>query len=181
MKTRRLAIQTALAVAAVPLARAGQDHTHPGALVEIEAAKREAKFFGAAEMKTLARVVDLIIPRTDTPGASDAGVHYIIDSTARARKTFGAEVRRGIASLNTECRKKNGKAFLDVTEARQVALLQAFSEESGTSRAAFFKTMKDQTIDGYYGSKEGLMQELGWNANTFLKEFPGCTHAEHKA
>ena len=42
MKTRRLAIQTALAVAAVPLARAGQDHTHPGALVEIEAAKREA-------------------------------------------------------------------------------------------------------------------------------------------
>ena len=70
---------------------------------------------------------------------------------------------------------------MEITEAQQVALLKAFSQEQGTSRAAFFKTMKDQTIDGYYGSKEGLTQELGWNANTFLKEFPGCTHPEHKA
>lgn len=168
-------------MAAVPLVQADQDHAHPGALVELEAVKREAKFFGIIEMKTLARVADLIIPRTDTPGASDAGVHYFIDSTARARKTFGTEIRRGIASLNTEARKKNGKAFLEITEAQQVALLKAFSQEQGTSRAAFFKTMKDQTIDAYYGSKEGLTQELGWNANTFLKEFPGCTHPEHKA
>ena len=39
----------------------------------------------------------------------------------------------------------------------------------------------DSTIDHYYATREGLQQELGWNANTYLTEFQGCTHEEHKA
>ena len=39
----------------------------------------------------------------------------------------------------------------------------------------------DSTIDHYYATREGLQQELGWNANTYLTEFKGCTHEEHKA
>ena len=174
MKTRRQAIQTALA-AAVPLAVA-QEHQHESTLVQLPATKKVAKFFSADELKTLARLVDHIIPRTETPGAADANVHFIIDGNTRIR----AEFRRGIASLNGEARKKEGKAFVELTQPEQVAILTAFSNEHGTSRASFFKLLKNSTIDGYYSTKEGLQQELGWNANTFLKEFPGCTHPEHQ-
>ena len=179
MKTRRQAIQTALAAATVPLAVA-QEHQHEAPLVELKTIKKVAKFFSADEMKTLSCLVDLIIPRTDTPGAADASVHFIIDGNSRARAKLGADFRRGIASLNGDARKKDGKAFVDLSEPEQVAILTAFSKEEGTSRAAFFKLLKDATVDGYYSTKEGLQQELGWNANTFLKEFPGCTHPEHQ-
>jgi Gluconate 2-dehydrogenase subunit 3 len=179
MKTRRQAIQSALAVATVPLASA-QEHQHQAPLVELKATKKVVKFFSIDEMKTMSRLVDMIIPRTDTPGAADANVHYIIDGNARTRAKLGADLRRGIASLNGEARKKNGRAFVDLSEPEQVAILTAFSKEEETSRAAFFKLLKDATVDGYYSTKEGLQQELGWNANTFLKEFPGCTHPEHQ-
>jgi hypothetical protein len=52
--------------------------------------------------------------------------------------------------------------------------LQALSTDSG-----FFQTMKDLTIDGYYSSEQGLVQELGFKGNTFRASFPGCTHLEH--
>ena len=181
MKTRRQAIQSALAAAAVPLAAAQQQHQHEEPLTQIQNVKRTPKFFSADEIKTLARVVDLIIPRTDTPGAADAQVHFIIDGNARARQPFGAAMRRGLTSLNGEARKNDGKAIVDLSEAEQIAMLTMFMNEQGTSRANFFKIVKDATIDGYYSTQDGLKTELGWNANTFLKEFPGCTHPEHQA
>ncbi len=180
MKTRRQAIRSALAAATVPLAAAQQQHQHQEPLSQIQNVKKTPKFFGADEMKTLARVVDLIIPRTDTPGAADAQVHFIIDGNARARTSFGAAMRSGLTSLNGEARKKDGKAFVELSETEQIALLTLFMNEQGTSRASFFKMVKDATIDGYYSTQEGLKTELGWNANTFLKEFPGCTHPEHQ-
>ena len=181
MKTRRQAIQSALAAATVPLAAAQQQqHQHEEPLTQIKNVKKTPKFFSADEMKTLARVVDLIIPRTDTPGAADAQVHFIMDGNARARQTFGVAMRRGLTSLNGEARKKDGKAFVDLSETEQIAMLTMFMNEQGTSRASFFKLVKDATIDGYYSTQEGLKTELGWNANTFLKEFPGCTHPEHQ-
>lgn len=39
--------------------------------------------------------------------------------------------------------------------------------------------MKDMTIDGYYGSYTGLVEELGYRGNQMLASFPGCTH-EHE-
>ena len=40
--------------------------------------------------------------------------------------------------------------------------------------------IKAMTIDGYYSTREGLEQELGWHGNTYLTSFPGCTHPEHQ-
>jgi hypothetical protein len=43
----------------------------------------------------------------------------------------------------------------------------------------FFRLMKNLTADGYYTSRVGLLQELGYTGNTALAKFPVCSVPEH--
>lgn len=110
-----------------------------------------------SEMQTVAALCDAIIPRTDTPGAIDAGVPEFIDRRLTASADLATAFRRGLSSL------KPGASIEEIAD------------------TPFFKLLKDLTIDGYYSSREGLVEELGWHGNTFLTEFKGCTHPEHQA
>jgi hypothetical protein len=42
----------------------------------------------------------------------------------------------------------------------------------------FFRLIKNLTADGYYTSRAGLLEELGYTGNTFLAKFPSCTVPE---
>ena len=173
MPTRRTLLHVSAALAAATLSQA-QDHARHG-LTQIEiAAPKVARFFNRREMALLAQLVEQIIPRSDTPGAADANAHYFVDFQAHTNRRLGAQLKKDLAWI-----RKQG--FDRADGARQVALLSAWSTAKGTDSYRVFKQIKDLTIDGYYGSKEGLAQELGWNANTFLREFKGCTHPEHGA
>jgi hypothetical protein len=142
VSTRREFIAVA---AALPVAAQHEQH------IEVAAAYT-LKVFSPEERDRVAALVDQIIPRTDTPGASDAHVPEFID-----RKL----------SLDAALKDR----FLNALRAFDGVL------KDGDS---FSKLLKDLTVDGYYTSKEGLTQELGWHGNTFLTEFKGCTHADHQ-
>jgi glucoside 3-dehydrogenase (cytochrome c) hitch-hiker subunit len=43
----------------------------------------------------------------------------------------------------------------------------------------FFRLIKNLTADGYYTSRIGLLEELGYTGNTALARFPGCSVPEH--
>jgi gluconate 2-dehydrogenase gamma chain len=43
----------------------------------------------------------------------------------------------------------------------------------------FFRLLKNLTADGYYTSRVGLLDELGYKGNTALSQFPSCTVPEH--
>lgn len=43
----------------------------------------------------------------------------------------------------------------------------------------FFRLLKNLTADGYYTSRVGLLDELGYKGNTALAQFPSCTVPEH--
>jgi hypothetical protein len=43
----------------------------------------------------------------------------------------------------------------------------------------FFRLIKNLTADGYYTSRAGLVEELGYTGNTVLAKFPGCPVLEH--
>jgi gluconate 2-dehydrogenase gamma chain len=43
----------------------------------------------------------------------------------------------------------------------------------------FFRLVKNLTADGYYTSRVGLLDELGYKGNTALLKFPSCTVPEH--
>lgn len=176
MQTRRDALRSLAAATSLPVF-AQHHHEDPPLPIRPPAGP---KYFSAADFRTVTILVDLILPPTGTPGASAAHVDFYVDDAVARQKSLQEEFRAGLAWLEMESRRRHGAGFTQLTEAQQVAILKTASEDLTTPPGRFFKTVKDLTIDGYYSSKEGLTQELGWHGNTFLAEFKGCTHPEHQ-
>jgi len=168
--TRREAL--ILIASAAPALDAQQKHTHAA---EAPASKTPYKpqTLTPSEMAFVAILSDLIIPRTDTPGASDAGVPEFIDRRLTASPNLVASFRSGMAAL--------GADFTHLPNDRQIAILTEISNAPDSDKGRFFRLAKEMTIDGYYSSHAGLVEELGWHGNTFLTEFKGCTHPEHQS
>jgi hypothetical protein len=167
---RKLIQATAASAAAFPVLNAQRSaHQHAAQSGAATAAAYKPKWATADEMKLIGELAGLIIPRTDTPGASDARVEEFIDSTLAHDPQRQALLRQGL------------KPFAGLSAAERTGLLRSYSMQRGGPGNAFFRLLKDLTIDGYYQSREGLMQELGWNGNTYLPEFKGCTHKEHQS
>jgi hypothetical protein len=124
-----------------------------------------------SEIELLSELTGRIIPKTETPGAIEAGVAAIIDASLAGNSAKTKRWKDVLAWF-----RQNGSN----AEAR-LQLLERVSREQGTAGAAHFALLKGETIDVYYSTQEGLKQELGWNANTFLAEFKGCTHPEHQS
>jgi gluconate 2-dehydrogenase gamma chain len=158
MKPTRREVLVTIATLAAPSAAAGA----PVAL-------------NASQMACLTALVDTIIPRTDTPGASDAGVPASIDRRLGADQQLAEQFRHGIGTLDADAQSRFGAVFSALTGQQRLALLKPRGEDP------FFRQVKDMTVDLYYTSKEGLAEELGWHGNTFLAEFKGCTHPEHQS
>ncbi len=136
-------------------------------------------YFSQADWETVSKLSDLIIPRTDTPGAVDAGVPHWIDYHVAHEPELQEKFKQGLAYLDEQAHTVNGSSFATLTEQQQTAILQALSADADTAKSGFFKTVKDLTIDGYYSSEQGLVKELDFKGNTFRASFPGCTHPEH--
>jgi len=80
----------------------GQDHVHP-APEKIEfPGPFKPKFFAPDEIKLISRIADLIIPETDTPGASAAGVPQYIDSVVAGNPAMQLELRGGLSMFGTD-------------------------------------------------------------------------------
>ena len=136
-------------------------------------------YFSQADWDTVSKLADLIIPRTETPGAVDAGVPHWIDSQVAAKPALQEQFKEGLAYLTEQAHTLNGTSFAALGEQQQIAILQALSTDANSVQSGFFKTLKDLTIDGYYSSEQGLVTELEYKGNTFRASFPGCTHPEH--
>ena len=147
----------------------------------------ETKRSAAPELAVVARMADLIIPDTDTPGAIKTGVpayiDYVVSRNAEAQKLC----RGGLKWLAGECTRKHSKGFADLDEAAQLAILQPLCEQADRANqwvrtehprprkakslpleVAFFRTIKSLTADGYYTSQQGLMRELHYQGNAVL-------------
>ena len=126
-------------------------------------------------------LAERIIPRSDTPGARDAGVALLIDKAIVAEPAAGPLFRAGIADLNALAISSYGKDFVSLTDEQQIALLTPLSLETNSPGGKFFILAKNMTVSAYYRTEAGLKTELGWHGNTYLPDFPGCDHPEHHA
>lgn len=154
-------------------------HEHAAAHDERPAAApAKPLFFKPAELATLAAFVDLIIPATDTPSASQAGVPAYIDYVASKNAKLGATLREGIRLLT---QKKFAKLKPKAQEDLAAEWCDAAEKaKSKGPREAFWIAVKNLTADGYYTSKPGMRDELGYKGNQVLEAFPNCDAvAEH--
>jgi hypothetical protein len=148
------------------------------------------RFFTPAELLVISRLTDLIIPPTDTPGAAAAGVPQYIDLVVNEDPKLQGIFHQGLPRLDRVSESRFAvSAFLQLSEPQQVEILTFLSEaveQKGAARensagddAAFFKAIKSLTADGYYTSRIGLLQELGYDGNTYLAAFPESRIPEH--
>jgi hypothetical protein len=115
-------------------------------------------------LQTVTVAAERIIPATDTPGATEAGVGAFIDKmladwhTPAERDRFLA----GLPELDARCRARAGKDFVDCAAADQVAVLTALDDEarSTSSGEHWFGRLKYLTVYGYCTSEPG-MRALG--------------------
>ncbi len=190
MNTRRDVFKILAAASAVPaLAVSAQQnqevesqpgHLHEGATIKAPHPSKPT-FFQPEEFRTMEALTERIIPRSDTPGAKEAGVALLIDRAVLNDSSLIAPVRAGLADLNALSVNSYGQEFVALDEQQQNAVLTPISLEPDTPMGKFFVLVKDLTIDAYYRTEAGLKQELGWHGNTFLASFPGCDHPEHQS
>ena len=125
--------------------------------------------FTPYQNETVATIAELIIPKTDTPGARDAGVPAFIDVMLA---DWGDDDQRqmfttGLANVDERSRAAFGKEFIGCTPAQQSEILQDLDYELAQLRDAkrdtsknFFGAMKWLTLTGYYTSEVGASSEL---------------------
>ena len=124
--------------------------------------------FTPHQNETVATIAELIIPKTDTPGAREAGVAAFIDvmladwADDEQRQMFTA----GLANVDERSRTAFGKTFVGCTPEQQTEILEDLDYElarlrdtkSDTSKN-FFSAMKWLTLTGYYTSEVGATRE----------------------
>jgi hypothetical protein len=188
MSTRRDALRIlAISPAAIPALTSAQEtkevggqpgHLHAGPTIKVPAPSKPT-FFQPEEFQTIEILSERIIPRSDTPGAKEAGVALLIDKAIVADPSLVLSYRAGLADLNALAAESYGNDFKSLSEEQQIALLTPLSLNTDSALGKFFVLVKNMTIDAYYKTEAGLKTELGWHGNTYLENFPGCDHPEH--
>ena len=85
-------------------------------------------FFTAAEFVLLSRFTDVIIPDSETPGASKAGVPEYIDRVVTVNGEHQPLARAGLAWLAAEARTRFGREYLALDDVQHEALLRPLSD-----------------------------------------------------
>jgi gluconate 2-dehydrogenase gamma chain len=136
-----------------------------------------AGFLTAEERATVKAMADQIIPRTDTPGASDVGVPAFIDRMLAGyyQDRERNAVRAGLAQVQTDAGALGAASFAALTSDQQVALMQRYDREqydytranAGTQNMPphFFRMMKELTIVGFCTSEQGATKLMNYNQN----------------
>jgi gluconate 2-dehydrogenase gamma chain len=130
------------------------------------------KFFDEHEMKTIATLADIIIPKDDVSGsATDAGVPDFIEFIAKDMPRYQTPLRGGIKWLDMQCMKRFNADFISCAEKQRMEIVDeiAYPEKAKSNLrmqqgVSFFNTMRDLTACGFFTSKIGIA-DLGYIGN----------------
>ena len=138
-------------------------------------------FLSKEEGAIVEEVAELILPRTDTPGARDVGVPAFIDVILKDAYPAEDQARfvSGLKDFDAEAQRAHGKPFLELQPAQRLAFLQqvhdaAAAAEKDSRRTTmsrrserkrpFVLMMKELTLLGFFTSQVGATQVLQYVA-----------------
>lgn len=137
---------------------------------------RNIRFFSTIERAVVTAICEIIIPRTDTPGATDAGVARFVELMVadwfddQERAIFSSGLKTLVAASMAEF----GHSFERLESRQQLALLESLEKDASDSPwfdfgntlrdfisdAPFICQIKELTIWGFFTSKVGGTQVL---------------------
>lgn len=129
-------------------------------------------FFNKHELSTIAILCDIIVPKDDISGsATDAKVPDFIEFTVKDQPQLQTPLRGGLRWLDAQCLKRFGKSFASCGEQQRLELVDviAYPEKAKNNRemaqgVAFFSTMRNLTLTGFYTSEIGV-KDMGYDGN----------------
>lgn len=139
------------------------------------------QFFTEDQARLISELSEIILPRTSTPGAKDAGVPGFIDGLLKAvyPKDEQDKFIKGLGEFDRVARQTHGDSFVELDHEKQVALVKkhhddaiANSVESGSKGwwnvgsaedKPFILKVKELTILGFFTSKVGASEVLQYN------------------
>jgi hypothetical protein len=139
-------------------------------------------FFTEDQARTVGEVAEIIIPKTDTPGAKEAGVPAFIDLML---KDVYPQVDKdrylaGLLEFEQQTTKMYGDAFIDLDPVKQLewvkkvhdAAIDVFKklDEKGKKDKPFILMTKELTMLGFFTSEPGATKVLQYNP------VPGAYH-----
>jgi len=138
------------------------------------------QFLSTAEGAVVEEVAELILPRTDTPGARDVGVPSFIDVILKDAYPAEDQARfvSGLKDFDAGAQLAHGKPFLELQQAQRLAFLQKVHDEAAAAekiqadndvpaserKRPFVLMMKELTMLGFFVSKPGATQVLQYVA-----------------
>lgn len=127
-------------------------------------------FLTEDQASVISQVAEIIIPRTDTPGAKEVGVPSFIDQILKeVYSTDDQEwFAQGLKEFNEGAEKSHGDVFTDLDDEDQQAFVKevhdkAIQAELATQpapRRPFILMMKELTMLGFFTSEVGATQIL---------------------
>lgn len=137
-------------------------------------------FLSQEEGAMVADVADLILPRTDTPGAREVGVPAFIDVILKDAYPGEDQVRfvSGLKEFDEQAQRAHGKPFLQLPQAQRREFLQKTHDEAaaaektqadkdvpaGERKRPFVLMMKELTLLGFFTSQVGATQVLQYDS-----------------
>ena len=143
------------------------------------------QFFTPAENDLLDQVMELIIPADDhSPGAHAASVSLFADHIVSTGSDVANVDLFSDQTLSSDSQKSEWRKGLQLfkEEAAKSSIAAVLARASAgeakpqTDLERFFVTLKQMTLVGYYSSEVGIHQDLEYQGNTFVYDFPECTH-----
>jgi gluconate 2-dehydrogenase gamma chain len=120
------------------------------------------------------QVAEIIIPKTDSPGAKDAGVPGFIDSMLK--DVYSEEDQKryldGMDAFNKSAEKEYGDPFIELNAEDQAAFVKKVHDESVAEEKSdrrppkrpFILMTKELTMLGFFTSKPGASEVLQYMA-----------------
>ncbi len=130
-------------------------------------------FFTEDQARLVSELSEIIMPKTDTPGAKELGVPNFIDKMLNEvyKKEDQERFINGLTSFDEEAKKSFGDAFIYCKPEDQTAhitkTLSVAIEEKKANYAAkqpFILMAKELTMLGYFSTETGATQVLQYEA-----------------
>lgn len=150
----------------------------------------EPVFFNVGQARLIGEVCEVLLPRTDTPGAKDVGVPAFIDKLLKEvypqadQESFIA----GVVAFDEDAKKTYGDRFNDCSPEQQKELVKkhhdaayatkvdgasgSFWDAAKKNERPFILKVKELTLLGFFTSEPGATQVLQYNQ--VPGPFKGC-------
>lgn len=125
------------------------------------------RFYAERDMAVLSRVSDLLLPRTETPGALDVGVPALLDQLMAewaSRETRAAH-SAALAALDARLGERSGGDFLAASDpvARE-ALASVDAAAFAGEPLEGYAGLKGLITQAYFATEGGALEEERWVA-----------------